>query len=131
LKEIFVQDNKYTIFEDTTADQFEVEFNEYKPRNVRHSIWSSGGSQSFDQAEGDEEHGAVEDKNGIRAPMPGNLVKMLVKPGDKVASGKPLLVLEAMKMEHTIKAPKDVTIKKVNYKEGQFVDAGEQIVAFE
>lgn len=39
------------------------------------------------------------EKNAIKAPMPGTLVKVLVKVGDKVPAGAPLLILEAMKME--------------------------------
>ena len=75
--------------------------------------------------------------------MPGTLVKVLVKEGEKIASGAAVIVMEAMKMEvnidiepdlylqHTIKAPRDVIIKKIHYKEGNFIDIGEAIVSFE
>ncbi|RKO86858.1 hypothetical protein BDK51DRAFT_16445, partial [Blyttiomyces helicus] len=51
--------------------------------------------------------------------------------GDKVVKGAPLIILEAMKMEHVIKSPKDGVIKKVNYKVGEIVAQGKMLVAFE
>jgi 3-methylcrotonyl-CoA carboxylase alpha subunit len=63
--------------------------------------------------------------------MPGTLVKLLVKPGDKVAEGTPLVVLEAMKMEHTMKAPRELTVKAINYKEGSFVEGLSTLLTFE
>jgi 3-methylcrotonyl-CoA carboxylase alpha subunit len=49
------------------------------------------------------------------APMPGRVAKVLVKPGDAVEIGDPLIVLEAMKMEHTITAPVDGIVKEVYF----------------
>lgn len=61
---------------------------------------------------------------GLNAPMPGKVFKVLVKPGDQVKQGQTLLVLEAMKMEHAIKADKDGVVKKVIFKEGDLVQGG-------
>ncbi|XP_074860536.1 methylcrotonoyl-CoA carboxylase subunit alpha, mitochondrial isoform X3 [Carettochelys insculpta] len=55
---------------------------------------------------------------GAIAPMTGTIEKVFVKAGDKVQAGDPLMVMIAMKMEHTIRAPKAGIIKKVNYQEG-------------
>lgn len=65
------------------------------------------------------------------SPMPGKVFKVLVKAGDEVKKGTPLLVLEAMKMEHTIKANIDGKIKKVFFKEGEMVQGGVILVEFE
>jgi biotin carboxyl carrier protein len=62
------------------------------------------------------------------APMPGLVLKILVRQGDVVAKGAPLLILEAMKMEHQIVAPKDGTIAAVNCREGELVQPGVELV---
>nr|XP_056705548.1 methylcrotonoyl-CoA carboxylase subunit alpha, mitochondrial [Euleptes europaea] len=58
------------------------------------------------------------DPGGAVAPMTGTIEKVFVKAGDKVHSGDPLVVMIAMKMEHTIRASKAGVIKKVHYQEG-------------
>uniref|UniRef100_A0A8D0EFQ6 Methylcrotonoyl-CoA carboxylase subunit alpha, mitochondrial n=1 Tax=Salvator merianae TaxID=96440 RepID=A0A8D0EFQ6_SALMN len=58
------------------------------------------------------------DQGGAVAPMTGTIEKVFVKAGDKVQIGDPLMVMIAMKMEHTIRAPKAGTIKRVLYQEG-------------
>lgn len=60
--------------------------------------------------------------------MSGTMVKVFVKVGDKVVKGQPLFVLEAMKMEHTIRASVDSKVKSVGSKEGAFVEANTTIV---
>lgn len=62
------------------------------------------------------------------APMPGMVLKILVKPGDVVKKGAPLIVLEAMKMEHVIAAPVDGRVATVNCKEGEMVQPGMELV---
>uniref|UniRef100_A0AAX7W1Q1 Methylcrotonoyl-CoA carboxylase subunit alpha, mitochondrial n=1 Tax=Astatotilapia calliptera TaxID=8154 RepID=A0AAX7W1Q1_ASTCA len=57
-------------------------------------------------------------QGGAVAPMTGTIEKVLVKAGDKVTVGDPLMVMIAMKMEHTIRAPKSGVIKKVLFSEG-------------
>lgn len=65
------------------------------------------------------------------APMTGTIEKVFVKAGDKVKAGDSLMVMIAMKMEHTIKAPKDGTIKKVFYKEGSQANRHAPVVEFQ
>ena len=62
------------------------------------------------------------------APMPGMVLKILVKQGDVVAKAAPLLILEAMKMEHQIVAPFEGTVTAVNCKEGELVQPGVELV---
>jgi 3-methylcrotonyl-CoA carboxylase alpha subunit len=62
------------------------------------------------------------------APMPGQVLKILVREGDVVAKGAPLVILEAMKMEHTIVAPKDGTIGAIHCREGELVQPGVELV---
>ncbi|XP_037695700.1 methylcrotonoyl-CoA carboxylase subunit alpha, mitochondrial [Choloepus didactylus] len=70
-------------------------------------------------------------QGGAIAPMTGTIEKVFVKSGDKVKAGDSLMVMIAMKMEHTIKAPKDGTIKKVFYKEGSQANRHDTLVEFE
>lgn len=65
------------------------------------------------------------------APMTGTIEKVFVKAGDRVKAGDSLVVMIAMKMEHTIKAPKDGTIKRVFYKEGSQANRHAPLVEFE
>ena len=67
----------------------------------------------------------------LTAPMPGKLVQVLVKTGDKVEKGQPLVVLEAMKMEHTVKAPRAGTVAAVSYAAGEQVEEGAVLVELE
>ncbi|MBL7666110.1 MAG: hypothetical protein JNM93_13325 [Bacteriovoracaceae bacterium] len=67
----------------------------------------------------------------LKSPMPGKIFKIMAKVSQKVTVGEPLLIVEAMKMEHTIKANQDGIIKKINYKEGEQVDAGALLVQIE
>jgi 3-methylcrotonyl-CoA carboxylase alpha subunit len=67
----------------------------------------------------------------VRAPLPGKIIDLRVKPGDTVSKGQPLLVLEAMKMEHTLTAPADGTVKSVRYAVGEQVPEGAELVEFE
>ena len=67
----------------------------------------------------------------VRAPLPGKIIDLRVKAGDKVSKGQPLLVLEAMKMEHTLTAPADGTVKTVRYAVGEQVPEGAELVEFE
>lgn len=61
----------------------------------------------------------------ITAPMPGNIVDIKVKPGDKVSKGTLVLILEAMKMENEILSPEDATVASVNVTKGQQVNTGD------
>jgi biotin carboxyl carrier protein len=67
----------------------------------------------------------VEGRQKIVAPMPGKVIRLLVKPGDKVEAGQGLLVVEAMKMQNEVKSPKTGTVEKLLAKEGHPVNAGD------
>ena len=67
----------------------------------------------------------------VTSPMPGNIWKVLVKPGDSVKSGDVLIILEAMKMENEIFASADAVVASVEVKEGDSVGSGDLLVTFE
>ena len=68
---------------------------------------------------------------GLRSPMPGRIIELLVTPGARVAKGASLLVLEAMKIEHTIVAPEEGTLRGFKVAAGEQVGEGADLVDFE
>ena len=67
-------------------------------------------------------------EGSLDAPMPGTVLQVMVKEGQRVREGQHLMTLEAMKMEHRILAPKQGEIAKVHYSEGDRVDMGSPLV---
>ena len=67
----------------------------------------------------------------LTAPMPGRITAVHVAAGDLVRRGTPLIVLEAMKMEHTITAPADGVVTAVHYRQDDLVDEGRDLLAFD
>jgi 3-methylcrotonyl-CoA carboxylase alpha subunit len=72
--------------------------------------------------------GSGDHGTGLTAPMPGRIRKTLVRAGDVVQRGQVVLVLEAMKMEHAIRAPSDGTVTRLDHAEGDLVEAGTVLV---
>jgi biotin carboxyl carrier protein len=69
----------------------------------------------------------AEGRQRVLAPMPGKIVRVLVKDGEAVNAGQGLLVIEAMKMQNEVKSPKSGTVERILVKEGQAVNAGEAL----
>ena len=66
----------------------------------------------------------------LTAPMPGRITQLIVKPGMNVRRGQPLMVIEAMKMEHTVSAPADGVVEAVRFAVGDQVEEGAELIAF-
>ncbi|MFB4390286.1 MULTISPECIES: acetyl/propionyl/methylcrotonyl-CoA carboxylase subunit alpha [unclassified Pseudomonas] len=87
------------------------------------------GLSAFDpiaEAEASQGH-----QGGLAAPMNGSIVRVLVEPGQAVEAGTALVVLEAMKMEHSIRAPQAGTVTALFCQEGEMVSEGTVLVALE
>ncbi|PWB74852.1 hypothetical protein C3F09_03225 [candidate division GN15 bacterium] len=69
--------------------------------------------------------------NTLKAPMPGLVVNIQVKPGDRVSKGQPLIVVEAMKMENIIKAGHAGIVKAIPVQAGASVEKGDTLLEFE
>ncbi|MCA7973692.1 acetyl/propionyl/methylcrotonyl-CoA carboxylase subunit alpha [Burkholderia sp. AU39826] len=92
-------------------------------------VFTQGAAETFEWRNllahaGDAEHGG----GRLTAPMPGKVIAVLVEPGQKVEAGTPLIVMEAMKMEHTIGAPSAGVIAEVLYGVGDQVADGAQLL---
>ncbi len=92
-------------------------------RNGQHQVWSYQDPLEMVYA---EEASAGK----LTAPMPGKVIAIHVTPGMQVKVGDPLLVVEAMKMEHTITAPFDGEVFEINYAQGEQVNEGDQLIVF-
>ncbi len=68
---------------------------------------------------------------GLESPMPGVVTRVMVAAGDAVKKGQPLLALEAMKMEHLIRAPRDGRIRSIAAAAGEMVNGGVPLVEME
>ena len=95
-------------------------------------IWRQGQVRSCERVESalegeeDEAEGA-----SLTSQMPGIVLKLLLEPGVEVKQGTPLLILEAMKMEHEVCAPSDGKLVAYPFKEGDRVMPGDLLVEFE
>lgn len=79
-----------------------------------------------------EEHGAAgSGPQRLVAPMPGKVVRVLVKAGDRVNARQPVVVVEAMKMENELRASREGTIAEVHAREGMSVDAGALLIVIQ
>jgi 3-methylcrotonyl-CoA carboxylase alpha subunit len=103
---VFVQDDDFTVFYQGRATTLQ---------------WQDPLSHAL----GDE-HG----EGKLTAPMPGKVIAILAQPGSLVEKGAPLLVMEAMKMEHTISAPSAGTVEQILFAVGDQVQEGAQLLAF-
>ena len=73
-----------------------------------------------------------EDPSGrLVSPLPGSVIQVLVGSGDAVTKGQALMIIEAMKMEHTIHAPKRGTVRQIYFSKGEQVAEGAQLLEFE
>jgi 3-methylcrotonyl-CoA carboxylase alpha subunit len=76
------------------------------------------------------DNSADDNHGGLLAPMNGTMVSVLIKAGDNVIANQPLMIMEAMKMEHTIRAPSNGVVDALYYKDGDMVDGGAELIAF-
>ena len=102
------------------------------PDGARLHVFASGARCELDvvdplyvESNGDSDSG------GLRAPMPGKVIAHIAAEGAKVEKGAPLMVLEAMKMELTISAPRAGVVKRFVYGVGEQVSEGAELVVLE
>ena len=101
---------------------------------IDYTLFADGGSRRLrlvDPLDVTQYEAVASGEASVRSPLPGKIIDLRVKAGDTVSKGQPLLVLEAMKMEHTLSAPTDGKIKSVRYAVGEQVAEGAELVEFE
>lgn len=75
--------------------------------------------------------GSMSHERELKAGMPGKIIEIFVKPGDVVKYNKPILIMEAMKMENEMRASADCVVKEICVKQGDSVDSGSVLIRFE
>jgi acetyl/propionyl-CoA carboxylase alpha subunit len=81
--------------------------------------------------EGSVDHGGRHEQSSLSAPMPGTVIRVLVREGDRVQPRQPLVVLEAMKMETPVVSPYEAVVRAVHVAEGDGVAGGALLVELE
>jgi len=84
-----------------------------------------------ERAEDGRRRGPGAAAGGLEAPMPGVVSKVLVAAGEEVRKGQPLVAVEAMKMEHLVRAPRDGRVKKLSVTSGELVNGGAPLLELE
>jgi 3-methylcrotonyl-CoA carboxylase alpha subunit len=96
----------------------------------RLNIFTDARQWIFSLRKPNQTHAEAVNKKSLNAPMPGTLIEIYVQPGEKVTTGQRLLIIEAMKMEHALIAPRDAQIDSVFYKPGDRVQEGVELITF-
>jgi biotin carboxyl carrier protein len=113
LIDVVGQDTEYTVF---TRNSFRT-IRIFNDEMLLHESLKKGGGFG-----GDAE---------LKSGMPGKIIEIFVKEGDVVKANKPLLIMEAMKMENEMRAARDVKIKEIKVKQGDSVESGAVLIKFE
>ncbi|OGC94264.1 MAG: hypothetical protein A2W25_11240 [candidate division Zixibacteria bacterium RBG_16_53_22] len=119
---IFINGGARRIFAAATEDKVQVHINGH----VLAFGQTGGDQQTFSRDS--LEYGA---KDQVATPMPGKVVKVLVKVGEWIALKQPLVIVESMKMENEIKSPTNGTIRSIHFGAGDLVEPGQPIIKIE
>jgi len=112
---------------DFNGHQIAVHFNRCKNKLVLFKNATSWELEIIENQLGDVDQ---DEQPNLLAPMPGTIVEVLVGEGDYVEQGQAMIIMEAMKMEHTISAHKNIQIDEVVYQVGDLVDEGAELITF-
>jgi len=107
----------------------------FKARAVRDGndwhMFCAGSYRRLTLREGLQKQSEEASSGSLAAPMPGRIVQVMSRRGEAVKKGQALLILEAMKMEHTITAPADGVVKEIHFAAGEQVLEGAELVTLE
>lgn len=113
LIDVIGQDTEYTVFTRNSFRTIKV----FNDEMLLHESLKKGGGFGGDQE--------------LKSGMPGKIIEIFAKEGDVVKANKPLLIMEAMKMENEMRASRDVKIKEIRVKQGDSVESGAVLIKFE
>lgn len=113
LVDVVGQDTEYTVFTRNSFRTVKI----FNDEMLLHESLKRGGGFG-----GDKE---------LKAGMPGKIIEIFVKEGDVVKANKPLLIMEAMKMENEMRASSEVKIKEIRVKQGDSVESGQVLIKFD
>lgn len=113
LIDVIGQDTDYTVFTRNSFRTIKI----FNDEMLLHESLKKGGVFGGDQE--------------LKSGMPGKIIEIFCKVGDVVKANKPLLIMEAMKMENEMRAARDVKIKDICVKQGDSVESGAVLIKFE
>lgn len=113
LVDVIGQDTEYTVFTRNSFRTIKV----FNDEMLLHESLKKGGGFG-----GEEE---------LKAGMPGKIIEIFAKEGEVIKANKPLLIMEAMKMENEMRATRDVKVKEIKVKQGDSVESGAILISFE
>lgn len=114
-----------------TINNAEVKATIYSENNFLYILAKNQRWSVFYEDFSRHEHHTTEGKAQLMAPMPGKIIALLAKVGQPIEAGASLAIIEAMKMEHTIHAPANGTVKEWYFNIGDLVEEGVELLAFE
>lgn len=113
LVDVVGQDTEYTVFTRNSFRTVKI----FNDEMILHESLKAGGGLGADKE--------------LKCGMPGKVIEIFVKEGDVVKANKPLLIMEAMKMENEMRTATEVKIKQICVKQGDSVEAGSVLIRFE
>jgi len=113
LIDVIGQDTEYTVFTRNSFRTIKV----FNDEMLLHESLKKGAGFGADQE--------------LKAGMPGKIIEIFAKEGEIVKANKPLLIMEAMKMENEMRASRDVKVKEIKVKQGDSVESGAVLIKFE
>ena len=113
LIDVIGKDTEYTVFTRNSFRTIKI----FNDEMLLHASLKKGGGFGGD--------------TDLKSGMPGKIIEIFVKPGDVVKANKPLLIMEAMKMENEMRTSRDVKIKEICVKQGDAVEAGAVLIKFD
>lgn len=113
LIDVIGQDTEYTVFTRNSFRAIKV----FNDEMLLHESLKKGGGFGGDQE--------------LKSGMPGKIIEIFAKEGELVKANKPLLIMEAMKMENEMRTTRDVIIKEIKVKQGDSVESGAVLIKFE
>lgn len=113
LIDVIGKDTEYTVFTRNSFRTIKI----YNDEMILHESLKKGG--------------VFGGESDLRAGMPGKVIEIFAKVGDVIKANKPLLIMEAMKMENEMRTSRDVKIKDIMIKQGDSVESGAILIKFE
>lgn len=113
LIDVIGSDTEYTVFTRNSFRSIKI----FNDEMLLHESLKKGGGFGGDQE--------------LKSGMPGKIIEIFAKEGEIVKANKPLLIMEAMKMENEMRSSRDVKIKEIKVKQGDSVESGAVLIKFE
>jgi len=135
--EVHVNEQSFDVVATLNNEEINAEVNGHKQRahiakqGDSFTLFAEQGALSFELVKIDLGDANNESAQGdFSAPMNGTIVEIMVQPEEQVEQGSALLVMEAMKMQHTISAPSDGTVIELFCNQGDLVSGGDELLSF-